>query len=314
MRAVDLAGVQVVPVEHDRCRARGHGGREDLGLVEDALGVQLLEEVDAGLDVVGRPAVGQGGRPDRLEGRVGAGRVAVERDLSLVGGIVQLLDRRRAGLDLRGVAPDRDVAAVVAEPQAAGVLQGVRDVVPRRDLVGREQPALRAVEGVGVADVDDVRRAGLALRRLQGVDLVTARAVGVLADHLDPVLLLEAGDDGGVVRPRRRQGDHVERALLLGRGDEGAHPAPGRRRLRLGPVGRLGRRARPALRAAGLAPAVRRSAAAARRHQRGSSRCRQSHCQPLRAHGSPSQKVRWPDDRPAAPTLASIPEDSPAWE
>src|SRR5690606_16499672 len=106
-----VGGVVVVPVDADRGLALLDRGRGGLDGVEVADVLQLLEEVDAGLDVVEGAALGDRGGVHAGEGRARLGRVAVERDLALVPGPEQVGEARRAGVDLVGVAADGDVAA-----------------------------------------------------------------------------------------------------------------------------------------------------------------------------------------------------------
>src|SRR6185436_10211130 len=103
-------------VERDRRLALLHRGRCRLYRNEVAALLQLGEVVDAGLNVVERPAVGEGGRVDAGEGRTGLGRVAVERDLALVLRLREVRDGGRADGHALGVAADRDEAAVVVVP------------------------------------------------------------------------------------------------------------------------------------------------------------------------------------------------------
>ena len=168
--------------------------------------------------------------------RVGLGRIAVERDRALEGGLEQILDRRDR--ELARVVSDRHVAAVVLVPEPVRVLLARRDVAPLGDLVRREQ------RGVGErhrhADVEHVRGAAGAGLCSDGVDLVLAAAVRVRGVDLDAVLGREAADDGAIVGPIRWQRDDVELALLLGRRNEPAHAPECRRRCCRGSVDAAG--------------------------------------------------------------------------
>ena len=184
--------------------------------------LSLREEVDAGLEVVGRAAVEHRGHHHAAERRAGLRRVAVERDLALELRLEQVVDGRHVR-DLAGVVADGHVAAVVVDVGAVGVLEVVGDVVPGGDLVGREHVGVG--QGHGLAEVEDVGRTVGALELLGGVDLVLAGRVGLVGLHGDAVLVLEGLDDVAVVGPVRRERDDVELALLLGRLHEGVHAA-----------------------------------------------------------------------------------------
>ena len=139
--------------------------------------------------------------------------------------------------DHRGVAADGDVAAVVVEPVALGVLLVLGDVVPGRHLVGRGEALRLRLAGEVRAQVEDVGSAVLAPLALDGVELVLAGAVRRGAVDLDVVLLAERVEHLAVVRPVRGQRDDVERALGLGGLDEGVHVAEVLDRRRGGGVG-----------------------------------------------------------------------------
>ena len=120
----------VGPVDHDRRLAGCDRRRVRVDRDEVARVGQLLEEVDAGGDVVGRPAVGQCGQDDAVEAGGRLERVAVEGDLALVLGIGEVGDLGDVA-ELRVVA-DRLEARVVVGPEAGGLLVRVGDVRPRR--------------------------------------------------------------------------------------------------------------------------------------------------------------------------------------
>jgi hypothetical protein len=225
LELLGVPGVQVVPVDADGRLALLDGGRGRLDGRVVAVALQLLEEVEAGLDVVEGAAARERGRPDAAEGRTGLGRVAVESDLALVLGLEEIGEGGRTGLDALGVAADGDVAAVVVVPACLCVLLLAGDVGEGRHLVRGEQPLLGRADGEGAAEVEHVGGPVLPLAGGDGVDLVLAGAVGVLDGDLDAVLLLEAVDEGAVVGPVAGQRDGVERALLLGRLHQGVESA-----------------------------------------------------------------------------------------
>jgi hypothetical protein len=98
---------------------------------------------------------------------------------SLVLGSEQVLE---AGglLDELGVHADGQGAVVGAHPLAVGVLEGVRDRVEVRRLVGLDEVLADRGLGEGVADVEDVGLVGLALEGLDGLQLLGAGDVGGL--------------------------------------------------------------------------------------------------------------------------------------
>lgn len=222
--------VEVVPVDREGCLALLDGGEGRLGRDVIALLLELLEEVEAGLHVVERPAVRQRGREDGGQRGAGLGRVPVERDLVLVLGLQQVLERLRAVLHGLGVAADRHVAAVVVQVRTVGLLLGVGDAVPAADLVRGEQLLRLGLLHVRGAEVERVDRPVLALALGRRVEGLLAAAAGVLVVDLDSVLLLEGGNHLAVVRPVGGQGVHVQRALLLRLLDETRHPSEVRRR------------------------------------------------------------------------------------
>src|SRR5216117_2759920 len=140
------------------------------------------------------------------------GFMGIGYDSSKVPAVTSVQDRRD-GRHLARVVADAHEAAVVLYPQAGRLLLPAQDVGPAAHLVGREE--IGVGEGDLHADVDDVRRAAGARELLDGVDLFLAAPVRVGRGDVDPVLCLEAGDDGAVVRPVRGQRDHVQLAFLL---------------------------------------------------------------------------------------------------
>src|SRR6266702_1924081 len=222
---------QVVPLEQHGGLARlDRGGGTDHRYVV-ALLLELVEEVDAVLDVIQRSAVGDRGHDDAVQALVRLGRVTGERDLALEGWAEQVLNRGDG--DLARVVPDAHVAAVVVEPEARRLFGAVRDVAPFLHLVWRELGGVG--QRHGLADVDHIRRAAGAVER---VDLVLAAAVRVERGDVDSVLGLEASDDGAVVRPVGRQRDDRQLALGLGGRDKRIHSATAGGRRLLRPVGR----------------------------------------------------------------------------
>src|SRR3712207_539583 len=173
-------------------------------------------------------------------------RVAVQRHLALVAGVGQLGHRRRALVDDRGVAADRQEAAVVVVPVALGVPLVLGDVVPGLHLVGGEQVLRLRLAGEGETEVEHVRRPVLAALAGDGVQLVLAGAVGAGAVDLDVVLRGEGLEHLAVVGPVRGQGDDVELTLRLGGLDQGPHATALLGRGRGGPVGAAPAGAAPA--------------------------------------------------------------------
>ena len=167
----------------------------------------------------GRSALGEVRHHHAVQRRVGRGRVPVQGDRVLELRAEQIVQRGDRA-ELAGV-PDRHVAAVVLVPQPARLLLRGRDGGPGADLVRSEQAGVSQRDGL--ADVQHVGRLGRAVLRLDRVDLLLAGAVREGGVDLDAVLGGEGGQDGAVVRPRRRQRDDVERAFLLGRRDQRVH-------------------------------------------------------------------------------------------
>ena len=139
--------------------------------------------------------------PDRGQRRVGRQRAAVEGDVVVVLGLLQLRPRGRARRrsEQVQVAAERDESAVVLVVAAVRGLLVLRDVLPGHDLVGREQ----VLAGAGGRERADRRRRRpvrdrATLRGLDRLDLLSARAARVLAVDLDAVQLVEGA------RARRR--------------------------------------------------------------------------------------------------------------
>ncbi len=237
----------VGPVEDDAVLPGFDGAGGDVGEVERAGVVELGEEVEAGLQVVERSAVGERAQEEPVERGAGFGGLAVEghRPGELrIGQLVERGDLAVLGL----VVADHHDAGVVGDPQALGVLLVLGDVGEALHLVGREVVG-RLQRHVG-AEVEHVGRLVGALVGVGGGDLLLRGGVRGLLVDLDAVLGLEALDDGAVVGPVVRQGDDVELALGLRGGDQPFHPAEvggGRRgrgvdggRPRRGRIGGLG--------------------------------------------------------------------------
>ena len=193
-----------------------------------------MEEVHALADVIGRSTFRDRGHHDAVEGGIGLGRVAVQRDSAVEARAEQIVDRgdRR---HLGGVVADRHIAAVVLEPEACWLLLAVQDVVPGLHLVGGEQVGVGQCHGH--PNVEDVGSSGRPGELLDGVDLVLAAAVRVGGIDRDSVLGRESADDRPVVSPVGRQRDDVELAFLLGGGHQGVDPTQIGGRLGVGGAG-----------------------------------------------------------------------------
>ena len=192
--------------------------------------------------------------PDGGDGLVGRGRVAGQGDLVLVLGLEQVGPVLRDVRDDLGVDLERQDAVVVAVPDAVGVLGGLRDRVPGRDLVRLEEvlgDALRA-EARPTSTTSGACGPGLALLALMASISSFEPPSGLSPLIGIPYLAVNPSMSCTVVAPVARQRDGVQAAFGLGRGDEGVHvgrppePLPTRRP-----------RPAPRRRAAVDAPAVR---------------------------------------------------------
>jgi hypothetical protein len=219
----------VIPRDDDRGRAL----RERGGLADDRHEVARLVEVGEELQArragigSGSRATGHARRVDRRDRLVGRARIAGKGDAVLEVGAEKIGPIGRARLDDVLVHDEREHAVVVAVPGAVGVLGRVRDRVPGRDLVGREEAVGLRRGTEGQTDVDDVGRlrAGVALVGLDRLDFVAGAGVGVQFIHLEAVLRLEAVDHRAVSAPVVRQRDRRQRSFLLGGCDEVVHPS-----------------------------------------------------------------------------------------
>ena len=227
-----MRGGQVVPLEDDRrlpC-LDGGGSGDDLHVVAGL--AELVEEVHALADVIQRPALGDRGHDHAVETLAGDRRIAGKGDGALESGTQQVVNRVDVR-HLRRVVTDAHVAAVVVEPEAAGLLAASRDVSPCRHLVGREEAGV--LHSDRLSHINHVRSATGAV---EGVDLRLAAATGVERGDLDVVLSLEAADGRAVVRPVGRQRADGELAFGLGGRNQGVHSATTGGRCLLRPVGR----------------------------------------------------------------------------
>ncbi|MPM10105.1 hypothetical protein SDC9_56429 [bioreactor metagenome] len=218
----------VVPGHHDRRRAL----RKRAGLAdhrnEVLRVVQLLEEAEALLAGVlaGLAALGQARSEHRENRLVRGARVTRQRHLAGVVGFQQVGPVGRHGVNEVLVHHERHDAVIVAVPVAVGVLDGVRDLVPARDLVGLDQPFFLGLRAEAQTDVDHVGglRAGVALVGADRLELVGRARVGVQLVHLDiGILGLEAVDHRTIAAPVMRQCDGGQHAFGLRRRLERGH-------------------------------------------------------------------------------------------
>ena len=166
--------------------------------VEVAGLLELLEEVDALGDVVGRSALGEVGHHHAVQRGVGRGRVAVQRDRALELRAEQVVQRGDRA-ELAGVA-DRHVAAVVLVPQspvdsfcAVGMSAQVATWYGANRLVLASATAMPTSSTSGALAVPCCD--------LTAFDLLLAGAVRVGGVDLDAVLGGEGLHDVAVVRP-----------------------------------------------------------------------------------------------------------------
>ncbi len=223
----DLVGQREVrPRDDDGRLARHHQSLLGDDRDEVAGFLQLLEEVEAGLGIVERATVGEGGRVDRLDGLVRGRRVAGQGDRVLVVGLEEVGPVLRDGLDDLGVDLEREDTVVVAVPGPVSVLDRRIDRVPRRNLVVHEQAVGLGLRAERDPDVDDVRglRTLVRLIGLDRLDLVAGPAVRVQLVELDSALLDEAVEHGAVVAPVVRQGDRGQVGLGVGAAATGGGP------------------------------------------------------------------------------------------
>ena len=196
--------------------------------------VHLGKVVQTRLRIVQRTTVRQRRRIHRQDRLVRGARVARHPHrrrklwLQQVGPVLW-----RFGNDVL-VDHERQHAVVVAVPVPVRILHLVRDRVPGRDLVRRNQPFRLRLGPKREAHVDHVRRLRpfVALVRPDRFHLIPRTGVRVQFVHRQAVLGLETVDHLAIVAPVVRQGNRRQLPFCLRRFDQLGHRVVG---------GRLGR-------------------------------------------------------------------------
>ena len=211
-----IGGLVVGPVKNHTGLAGVDGavGHVHLGQVAGVL--ELLEEVQAGLQVVQVAALERVDHHESVERGTSLGRLAVQSHSASELRVEQVVNRFDLTV-LVLVPANGHNAGIVAVVQAVRILELIRNLVPGLHLVGCE------VIGVGgghsQTGVEHIRGGVGAGVGLGGIDLLLGGGVRVeLGDFDLRILLLEGLDDLAPVGPVVRQSDDVQRALFLGGG------------------------------------------------------------------------------------------------
>ncbi len=217
-----LPGEQVVvPGRDDAGLAGGKSRLAGVDRYEQALGVEVLEEGEAGVRRLGRIAARRRKtcRPDALDGAVVLARIAGQGE-QRAAVLVEISPALGATAgDEVVVDHERQHTVVAGNPVAIRILGLCRDLVERCDLIWLYELLLDRLRTETEADVDDIGglRAGVALVRLDGFEFVGRAAFFIDRVEGDARILLHEGIFGAaVIAPVTRRRDDGDAAFFLG--------------------------------------------------------------------------------------------------
>src|SRR5450432_169150 len=227
LRVVTVGECIEIPTEGNRNFTLLHQSSLNHSAVQVASCSQLLKELQTRGRVVQGTTVRQRGCPHGVYCLAGRGRISTEADHALIFGLQQVGPIQRNILNYIRVDFKRHSAVVVTPIKTIGVLQGVRDRVPGRNLVGLEQPSGFGLFSPNKAYVNDVRvlRASIASVSLDSGDFVTGTAIGVEVTNLQTVLGEEGLFDFAIVCPVVGERDDVQATFFFRGGNQSVHPA-----------------------------------------------------------------------------------------